>query len=74
MNNQRTPTPFEQAALKRQEGAKRLAGIIIIQQWIERKRQLRDAQQTMNPLEKVQWDMLILNATLQQTQHFGFDA
>lgn len=74
MDKQRTPTPFEQAALKRQEAGKRLAGILIIQQWIERKRQLRDAKQTMNPLEKIQWDALILNAAIKQQEHFGYDA
>lgn len=67
-------TPFEQAEHNRQQGMKRLAGIIITQKWIERMRQLRAQKLTMPPLEKVQWDTLILHATLQQKEHFGYDA
>ena len=67
-------TPFEQAGHNRQQGMKRLAGIIITMKWIERMRQLRAQKQTMPPLEKVQWDTLILHATLLQKEHFGYDA
>ena len=74
MNKQQQLTPFEQAELNRQQGMKRLAGIIITQKWIERMRQLRAQKQMMPPMEKVQWDTLILHATLQQKEHFGYDA
>jgi hypothetical protein len=67
-------TPFERAEHNRQQGMKRLAGIIITQKWIERMRQLRAQKQMMPPMEKVQWDTLILHATLQQKEHFGYDA
>ena len=67
-------TPFERAEHNRQQGMKRLAGIIITMKWIERKRQLRAAKLPMNPVEEQQWNLLIMNATLQQTQHFGLDA
>ena len=67
-------TPFERAAKNRELGMKRLAGIIITQKWIERMRQLRAQKQPMPPMEKVQWDTLILHATLQQKEHFGYDA
>ena len=67
-------TPFERAAHNRQQGMKRLAGIIITQKWIERMRQLRAQKQMMPPMEKVQWDTLILHAALQQKEHFGYDA
>ena len=71
---QKQLTPFEQAEVNRLKGMKRLAGIIITMKWIERKRQLRAAKLTMNPVEEQQWNLLIMNATLQQTQHSGMDA
>ena len=67
-------TPFERAELNRQQGMKRLAGIIITMKWIERKRQLRAAKLTMNPVEKQQWDLLIQQSMQAQIQHFGLDA
>ena len=68
------PTPFEQAELNRQKGMKRLAGIIITMQWLERKKELHQARQKMPPLEKIQWDTLLMHAVMTQKQHFGYDA
>ena len=67
-------TPFERAEHNRQQGMKRLAGIIITMKWIERMRQLRAAKLTMNPVEAQQWDALIVQSMQAQIQHFGMDA
>ena len=67
-------TPFERAEHNRQQGMKRLAGIIITMKWIERKRQLRAAKLPMNPVEAQQWDALIVQSMQAQIQHFGMDA
>ena len=67
-------TPFERAEHNRQQGMKRLAGIIITMKWIERMRQLRAAKLTMNPVEAQQWDALIVQSVQAQIQHFGMDA
>ena len=67
-------TPFERADHNRQQGMKRLAGIIITMKWIERMRQLRAAKLTMNPVEAQQWDALIVQSMQAQIQHFGMDA
>ena len=67
-------TPFEQAAHNREQGAKRLAGIIITQAWIERLRALRAANVYMSTEERQQWHVIIAQAALAQHQHFGFDA
>ena len=71
---QQNLTPFERAALNRQEGAKRLAGIIITQAWIERLRALRAAKVAMSVEERQQWHVIITQAAQAQHQHFGFDA
>ena len=73
MNKQQL-TPFEQAALNRQQGMKRLAGIIVVQAWIERLRALRAAKQPMSVEERQQWHMIIKQAATAQIQHFGYDA
>ena len=67
-------TPFEQAAQARAEGAKRLAGIIVTQAWIERLRQLRAANVAMSVEERQQWHVIITQAAIAQHQHFGYDA
>ena len=67
-------TPFEQAAANREQGAKRLAGIIITQAWIERLRALRAAKVAMSVEERQQWHVIITQAALAQHQHFGYDA
>ena len=67
-------TPFERAEHNRQQGMKRLAGIIITMQWIERKKELNAARQKMSPLEKIQWETLLAHAAMTQKEHFGFDA
>ena len=67
-------TPFEQAEHNRQQGMKRLAGIIITMQWIERKKELHQARQKMPPMEKIQWDTLLAHAVMTQKEHFGYDA
>jgi hypothetical protein len=71
---QQNLTPFERAALNRQEGAKRLAGIIVTQAWIERLRALRAAKVRMSNAEIEQWHAIIIQAAVAQHQHFGFDA
>ena len=73
MNKQQL-TPFEQAAHNREQGMKRLAGIIITQAWIERLRALRAAKQPMGVEERQQWHALIKQAAAAQIQHFGYDA
>ena len=67
-------TPFEQAAHNRQEGMKRLAGIIITQAWMTRMRQLRKAKTPMTVEERHQWHALIVQAAVAQHNHFGYDA
>ena len=67
-------TPFEQAARARSEGAKRLAGIIVTQAWIERLRQLRAAKVAMSVEERQQWHVIITQAAAAQHNHFGYDA
>jgi hypothetical protein len=74
MNKQQQLTPFEQAALKRQESAKRLAGVLIIQAWIERCRAARAAKEPMSIQERLEWHNLIIQAATAQIQHFGYDA
>ena len=71
---QKQLTPFEQAEINRIKGMKRLAGIIITMQWIQRKKELHQARQKMPPIEKIQWDALLQHAMMTQNQHFGFDA
>ena len=68
------PTPFEQAEYNREQGMKRLAGIIITQAWIERVRTLAAAKVRMSSTEKEQWHALIVKAAQAQHQHFGYDA
>ena len=67
-------TPFEQAERARSEGAKRLAGIIVVQAWIERMRALRAARVRMSNEEIEQWHVIITQAAMAQHKHFGFDA
>ena len=67
-------TPFEQAEYNREQGMKRLAGIVITQAWIERLRALRTAKVRMSSAEKEQWHMLIVKAAQAQHDHFGPDA
>ena len=74
MNKQQQLTPFEQAELNRQQGMKRLAGVLIIQAWIERIRALRAAKQPMSVEERQQWHVIIKQAAIAQIQHFGYDA
>ena len=74
MNKQQNLTPFERAERARSEGAKRLAGIIITQAWIERLRALRAAKQLMSVEERQQWHAIIKQAATAQIQHFGYDA
>ena len=74
MNKQQQLTPFEKAALNRERGMKRLAGIIITQAWIDRLRTLRAAKTPMSNAERQQWHALITQAAVAQHQHFGFDA
>ena len=73
-DKQKQLTPFEQAEVNRRKGMKRLAGIIITMQWMERKKELRQARQKMPPMEKIQWDALLQHAVMTQKQHFGYDA
>ena len=67
-------TPFEQAAHNRDQGMKRLAGIIITQAWITRLRSLRDAKVEMSKEERQHWHALITQAAKAQHDHFGYDA
>jgi hypothetical protein len=71
---QQNLTPFERAAHNRSEGAKRLAGIVITQAWIERLRALRTAKVRMSVEERQQWHEIIIQAARAQHEHFGFDA
>ena len=74
MNKQQNLTPFERAAHNREQGMKRLAGIVITQAWIERLRALRAAKVPMSNEETQQWHALITQAAVAQHQHFGYDA
>jgi hypothetical protein len=74
MNKQQNLTPFERAAYNRDQGMKRLAGIIITQAWIERLRALRAAKVRMSDAETQQWHALIIQAAKAQHDHFGDDA
>ena len=67
-------TPFEKAARARVEGAKRLAGIIVTQAWIERLRQLHAAKVAMSVEERQQWHVIITQAAVAQHKEFGYDA
>ena len=67
-------TPFEQAAHNRDQGMKRLAGILITQAWIDRLRHLRAAKVPMTQEEEARWHALITQAAVAQQQHFGDDA
>ena len=67
-------TPFERAAKNREQGMKRLAGIIITQKWIDRLRELHAANVRMSDEERVQWHALIIQAAKAQHDHFGYDA
>ena len=74
MNKQQQLTPFERAAHNREQGLKRIAGIVITQAWIERVRALAAAKVRMSSAEKEQWHMLIVKAAQAQHDHFGYDA
>jgi hypothetical protein len=67
-------TPFEHAEYNREQGMKRLAGILITQAWIDRLRALRAAKVPMSSTEEKQWRALITQAAVAQHQHFGYDA
>ena len=73
-NKQQNLTPFERAAYNREQGMKRLAGIVITQAWIERLRALRAAKVPMSNAETQQWHELIVHAARAQDAHFGPDA
>ena len=74
MNKQQQLTPFEKAAANREQGMKRLAGIIITQAWINRLRALRAAKVAMSVEERQQWHSLIIQAAVAQQKEFGYDA
>ena len=67
-------TPFEQAAHNRQEGAKRIAGILVTTAWLQRIKQLKLARQKMSKQEYTEWDAMLVQVIQHQTQHFGYDA
>ena len=67
-------TPFEKAAHNRDEGMKRIAGIVITSAWIERLRALRAAKVAMSVEERQQWHAIITKAAQAQHDHFGYDA
>ena len=67
-------TPFEQAALNRQQGAIRITGILVVTAWLQRVKQLKNACIAMNQQEKAEWDMMLMQVVQKQTQLFGFDA
>ena len=73
-SKQQNLTPFERAAYNREQGAKRLAGIIITQAWIKRLRALRAAKTPMTVKERTDWEVLLINSAIAQYQHFGYDA
>ena len=74
MNKQQQLTPFERAAHNREQGLKRIAGIVITSAWIERLRALRKAKVQMSVEEKMQWHAIITQAAQAQHEHFGYDA
>ena len=74
MDKQQQLTPFEKAANNRDQGMKRLAGIVITQAWIERLRSLRAAKVPMTVEERQQWHALITQAAIAQHNHFGYEA
>ncbi len=74
MKDKQQPTPFEQAALNRQKGAKRLVGILVTTAWLQRVKQLKRAQQTMIPAEQQEWNAMLVQVMQTQIQQFGFDA
>ena len=74
MDNQQQLTPFERAAHNREQGLKRIAGIVITSAWIERLRALRAAKVAMSVEERQQWHAIITQAALAQHEHFGYDA
>ena len=67
-------TPFEKAAHNRDEGMKRLAGILAVFAWQERIKQLRQARQTMPVPERLEWERILLLAMQNQHAHFGYEA
>ena len=71
---QKQLTPFEHAAHKRQEGAKRIAGILVTTAWLQRIKQLKMTRQKMSKEERTEWDAMLAQVIQHQTQHFGFDA
>jgi hypothetical protein len=74
MDKQQQLTPFERAAYNREQGLKRIAGIVITSAWIERLRALRRAKQHMSVEERLQWNAMITKAAVAQHEHFGYDA
>ena len=72
--NQQNLTPFERAAHNRQEGAKRIAGILVTTAWLQRIKQLRHANLKMSKQERTEWESMLVKVIQHQTQHFGFDA
>ena len=73
-NKQQNLTPFERAAYNREQGMKRIAGIVITSAWIERLRALRRAKIQMSVEERRQWHTIITQAARAQHEHFGYDA
>ena len=73
-NKQQNLTPFERAAYNRDQGMKRIAGIVITSAWIERLRALREAKTPMTVEERMQWHAIITRAAQAQHEHFGYDA
>ena len=74
MDKQQQLTPFERAAHNREQGLKRIAGIVITSAWIERLRALRAAKVAMSVEERRQWHAIITQAARAQHEHFGYDA
>ena len=73
-NKQQNLTPFERAAYNREQGMKRIAGIVITSAWIERQRALREAKVPMTVEERMQWHAIIARAAQAQQKEFGYDA
>ena len=73
-SKQKKLTPFERAAHNREQGMKRLVGIVITQTWIERLRELRAANVPMTVEERMQWHAIITRAAQAQHEQFGYDA
>ncbi len=73
MKDKQQPTPFEQATLNRQKGAKRLVGILVTTAWLQRIKQLKQAQQHMIPAEQQEWNAMLVKVMQAQIQHFGYD-